>query len=296
MTPEGLERNDIIAWPNPPPSMTLRRTRGEIVSLENQYANQTAFLVCSGPSLNKLDLSLLNQRGIMTMGLNNSWAVHRPDFWVACDNPGRFLDAGHLDAGITKFIPCEHRDRPVRYKSNGEFYDTPFLVKDCPNVYFFQRNMRFVPETFLTEPSVNWGVCPGDGSQVDPGGSLATMLAALKLLYYLGFRLVYLLGCDFSMKNGAERNYAFEQDRTDKAVSNNMRGYEALNRRFGLLRPHFESKEFYVRNCNPQSKLKVFDFADYNDAVKASASRRSLDTEGWYNIDRNKVSKRRVCL
>jgi hypothetical protein len=48
------------------------------VSLCDFYRGRHAFLVLSGPSLAATDLSQLARRGIVSMGVNNSWAVHRP--------------------------------------------------------------------------------------------------------------------------------------------------------------------------------------------------------------------------
>ncbi|MFN5959805.1 MAG: hypothetical protein ACK462_17910, partial [Planctomyces sp.] len=54
----------------------------ESVSLSGFYRGRSAFLILSGPSLTQLDLSALNKRGIVTMAVNNAWAVHRPTLWT----------------------------------------------------------------------------------------------------------------------------------------------------------------------------------------------------------------------
>ena len=55
------------------------------ISLGGFYKGRSAFLVLSGPSLNDIDLTQLNRRGIVTMGVNNSWTVHRPTLWTCVD-------------------------------------------------------------------------------------------------------------------------------------------------------------------------------------------------------------------
>jgi hypothetical protein len=54
-----------------PPPMLFTRD-GHNVFLGDMYRGHTAFLMCSGPSLLSHDLSLLNQRGILTLAVNNA--------------------------------------------------------------------------------------------------------------------------------------------------------------------------------------------------------------------------------
>ncbi|MFO0081170.1 MAG: hypothetical protein ACK55O_00955, partial [Phycisphaerales bacterium] len=75
------------------------------VSLGGFYRGRSAFLILSGPSLTQIDLSALNKRGVVTMAVNNAWAVHRPTLWTCVDDPGRFIDTGWKDPGILKFVP-----------------------------------------------------------------------------------------------------------------------------------------------------------------------------------------------
>lgn len=88
-----------------PTGLRLYTTAGDSVSLTDFYRGRSAFLVCSGPSLVEHDLSKLDRRGIVTMGVNNSWAVHRPTLWTCVDNPGRFIDTGWKDPASSISYP-----------------------------------------------------------------------------------------------------------------------------------------------------------------------------------------------
>ena len=63
------------------------------------------------------------------------------------------------------------------------------------------------------------------------------MLVALRLLHYLGFRTVYLIGADFKMT--PEQGHAFDEARSAESVRHNNVLYDSLNRRFEALRDHF---------------------------------------------------------
>jgi hypothetical protein len=80
-----------------------------------------------------------------------------------------------------------------------------------------------------------------------------------RLLYYLGVRRVFLLGCDFRM---AERqpNYAFPQYRNRASIASNNRLYATLNRRLQRLGPYFDEAGYQVFNCTPGSGLTVYPY------------------------------------
>ncbi|MEZ6233401.1 MAG: hypothetical protein R3B68_04355 [Phycisphaerales bacterium] len=256
------------------------------VSLARFYRGRSAFLILSGPSLNQVDLSLLDRRGIVTMGVNNSWTVHRPTLWTCVDDPGRFIDTGWKDPGILKIVPtCMWAKRLRIQVADGTMRDSAFKVHQMPGVLFFRRADHFDHERFLTGDSIPWG---NDGKTADSLGIVgkrSVMLVALRLLHYLGFGTVYLLGCDFKM--AADRRYAFDENRSKNAIRHNNVLYDSLARRFEALRPHFEQHKFRVVNCSPESELGVFERMAYEDAIAAASAECSkpVSSQGWYEAN-----------
>ncbi len=226
--------------------------------IESLYKNQACFLVLSGPSLNSLDLEKLKQPGIMTFGVNNSPKAFRPDLWTSGDSPKNFMISIYKDPKITKFITYAKRNSTLF--DNTTWKESHLKVGECPNVVYHHLNSKFDPETYLTEDSVSWGRERGSG------GCRSVMMAAMKLIYSLGFRKVFIIGADFGMAEG--KKYAFDQDRTAGSMRNNNNAYKKLNERFSLLRPHFEKAGFYVFNSTPDSGLKSFDYVPFDSAVK----------------------------
>ena len=107
-------------------------------------------------------------------------------------------------------------------------------------------------------------------------------MTALRLLHYLGFRVVYLLGADFRMS--PEQKYAFDEERSADAVRHNNVLFESLNQRFDAMREYFKRSRFTVLNCTPGSGLTAFGHMPYEQAIeKASAEcGKQVDTKGWY--------------
>jgi len=253
------------------------------MSLCDFYRGKSAFLVLSGPSLAQLDLAQLNRRGVVTMAVNNAWSLHRPTLWTCVDDPGRFIDTGWKDPGILKIVPVSHFDKRLRVQNpDGSFRASAFKVRQMPGVLFYRRSDHFDHGRFLKNDTINWGQ---DGEHTDSlgiKGKRSVMLAALHLLHYLGFRTVYLLGCDFKM--AGDRKYAFDENRSAQAIRHNNILYESLHKRFEALKPHFDQQGFKVINCSAGSELSVFERMEFADAVEAAGAEcgKALNTAGWY--------------
>lgn len=267
-----------------PPPMLFTRD-GHNVFLGDMYRGHAAFLICAGPSLKTHDLSLLERRGILTMAVNNAASVYRPHLWCSVDDPGNFCDAIWYDPGILKFIPMCHMEKSFLIRDESdELVPGPHVVGDAPAVFGFRRNESFQAEQWLHEDTFNWG---NHSRQIDAygnKGSRSVMYIALRLLFYLGVRRLYLLGCDFRMEQG-KPNYAFEQDRSRSSVRGNNATYRVMNVRLQHLKPHFDREGFEVFNCTPDSGLTVFPHVPFDEAVRQARSviPERIVTAGMYD-------------
>jgi len=264
---------------------------GHNLWLGDHYRGRSLFLVSSGPSTKKLDLTQLNAPGVMTMGLNNSPKMFRPNMWTCVDSPASFLRSIWMDPTIQKFVPICSVDKPIfdndsivihekgkvlRDKDDNAIFDDkagkfltqeggePLRVRDCPNMMYYRRNEHFRAAQYLWEDTINWG------NHGELGGARSVFLVAIRLAYLLGFRRVYLLGVDFDMSNKV--GYSFKQSRNQGSVKGNNETYEKLVKRFTELKPIFDREGFEVFQCNKDSKFKVFPHLSYKDALKAVAA------------------------
>lgn len=241
------------------------------VFLDNIYKDAHVFLISSGPSLkgfpyfNKLKF-------VKTMGLNNSPKVMmpycRPDLWTCVDGPDKFLYTIWEDPKTMKLVPREQKNKLIW--NNDLMLPESKKVKDCPNVVYWTRNNSYDKETYLTEDTINWGNNAEYKASNGVKGKRSVFIAAVKLLYVLGFRHVYLLGVDFNMST--DNTYAFEQSRKDSSIKGNTSSYSQMNYWFTELQPKFLEAGFHVYNCNPDSGLKAFPYMSFEEAFK-----RSLD-------------------
>ncbi|MBL9178403.1 MAG: hypothetical protein JNM65_10085 [Verrucomicrobiaceae bacterium] len=241
------------------------------------YHGQTLFLVLNGSSLKDFDWDKLKRPGICSFGVNNGAHGFRPQFWTCVDDPTRFMESIWRDPGILKFVPQAHFDKPVWDAEKNVLSSSK--VRDFAYVLGYRRNERFQAAQWLHEDTINWG------NHANYGGGRSVMLAALRIAYLLGFRRINLLGCDFHMDT--QHRYWFDEERTPNSIRNNTNSYRILTGYFEQLKPIFERAGFQVFNCNPDSQLKVFPFADLDTALREAEVRMSASTRGMY-VDRYK--------
>lgn len=272
--------------PAPPPvpdgPVYFHLPSGATVNLDGWYAGRSCFLTCGGPSLADANHDLL--RKVVTFGLNNSWATFRPNLWTCWDPPERFCDQGWKDPRIVKVVPRQFERARLRHKdAEGKFHPSKLLVRDCPSVLMFDRNTQFDPADFFAQRSVCGGHARGSPDAIGIEGYPSVMLAAVRLAHALGFRTLYLVGCDFKMPPQGP-GYSFAQDRAPGVRKHNERLYRALRKRFAALLPYMEFSGFQVFNCTPSSALEVFEHKRLSEAV-ADATREcgEMSPEKFYD-------------
>ena len=265
------------------------------VPFVDMFRGCSAFLIASGPSFNNVNKSLLSSPGCWTMTLNNAVRSFRGDAACVVDDPSRFVSSLWLDPKIMKFVPTSHFKKPIWdnrtfSKPDGtvdvRWCPMNVVVGECPNVIGYQRNEKFHAPRYLKEETINWG------NHKKWGGGRSVLLAAIRIIYLLGFRKLYLVGVDFEMTD--KKRYHFDEGRTEAAVKGNMSTYVKMIKWFSDLKPIFEQEGFIVKNCNPQSNLRVFPMITVEEAVlEATASLGDVSNErtrGMYTKYEEKIA------
>lgn len=234
------------------------------LKLDDMFKGTTAFLVLNGPSLLQLPLEKLKEPGFFSVGINNGPRNFRPDMWITCDRPRKFLPSLWHDPHILKFVRKRHFKQRIWDLETGAESDV--LARDCANVIWFQASLKFDAREFLSCDTVQFGVHRARSS----------MLAAIKILYVLGIRTIYLLGCDFSMD--ADKPYFFTEPVPSSHADMNNNSYRHLAQLFERLNPHFLEHGLQIFNCNPNSHLRVFPMADFA-TVTGETQRKMLELQ-----------------
>jgi hypothetical protein len=249
------------------------------------YYGADLYLLLGGPSVGTLDLTKLDQRGIVSMAVNNAALTYRTNLFICGDPPRKFHDAIWRDPGITCFLPrAKMWNEMYERRASGRIDTAHEQIQFQPGVVGYDRNTNFDPERFLTEPTVSFGNSKKHKNNWPP--VLSTMFSALKMAWWLGFFRVYLLGCDWHW-DYHKTPYSFEMKRAVNVYASNNSSYAKMVPMMEALKPVFDDANFEVYNCNPESKLTTFPHVPFESAIKSSASRIPLNLSGqnWYGKD-----------
>lgn len=138
-------------------------------------------------------------------------------------------------------------------------------INKLQNIYYIKLNESYKSTKYLESDTITWGM---SGKKVDEHGfqgRRSIMLAHFKILYWLGFKKIYLCGVDFEMTSA--KPYCYDRLKTDQAIQQNNLLYETLKVRLAAIKPLFDSVGLQVFNCNPTSKLEVFPYISFQDAL-----------------------------
>lgn len=182
--------------------------------------------------------------------------IRDEDKWNAAGSPqvGDFGTVGTVAWEIKQQVAAEcpemdhkeQKDEAIkRVQAWHAQWHSHITLADCPNVIFCKLNTEFDPAAFLTEP------CFTMGNSKDHGGGRSVMLFAIKALYVLGFRRVFLVGCDWFMAQSF--TYGFDEKRHPGAVDNNNTSFGRITSMLVQAQAHFDAEEFRLENCNPSS-------------------------------------------
>ena len=261
-------------------------TGSRAVDLCGLWSPSAAFLVCGGPSLNKIPHEKLGEKGIVSLGVNNVSGYVKSSAWVFSDPQNKFHHGLFLDPKVLTFAPLGKLKRKVRAKfPDGTFHGLRTRVRECPGTLGFARRTEFDAKTFLTTRFAHWGRGGKQEEDNRPFMCLCTMLLGIRLLHYLGCPRVYMLGVDFKMTDEAQ--YSFGQT---AGVRNGR--YAKENAMLAELKPVFDKEGFQLFNCNPESGCDVFPKVSFEQAFedcKGGVPEEPFDLTEWYS---KKILKR----
>jgi len=237
-----------------------RKEKAELANPES-----CLFLLGNGPSINDFDFRLL--RNVKSLGMNAAYRYWGktgvyPDYYIC------------MDTVVTQSLKGEIYELIQNRVKNG--IQLFFLRK---NLLDFYPDLKNVPEAVFFEDYMNSPYFEGIAQGITTG-SFAALLGAM-----LGYKKIYLLGIDLdyvSQIPEAEKvtgnvleitrdpdknpNYFFDDyqrkgDRFNVPESSPNLHYKS----WLMAKKRLERFGAHVMNCNPKSKLDIFDYADINE-------------------------------
>jgi hypothetical protein len=224
-----------------------RRSRRAIERLRNS-ASGRCVVIGNGPSLNKMDLSVL--KDVPTFGLNR----------------------GHLlferIGGPTTYLVSVNRH--VLEQSTGEMLASP-----CPK-FFSWRRRRYVPTRRNDVIYINTSRGPGFSTDIAAMGlweGATVTFVAMQLAFHMGYREVVLIGIDHSFSTqgpahqlvtsaGDDPNH-FDKGYFGAGYRWQLPDLELSERAYSMAKAAFEAAGGQVLDATVDGKLAIFPKADF---------------------------------
>ena len=165
------------------------------IDLQHLFGGPTVtacWVIGGGPSLNELPIELIEASPAPKFAMNLAGSgLLRPDFWTSYDPTARFQRSIYLDASILKFVhACRAMDL---------IPETNFKVCEAPGVVCFDRARQ---RGFAEFPCLSAHQLQRPTPETSPAPLQAitdwqdSFIQTIDLAYRLGFRRLYLAGCE----------------------------------------------------------------------------------------------------
>lgn len=204
----------------------------------NYHKGERLFIVATGPSLNKTPLDLLKNE--IVMGVNSAY-IMLPQFKYHVISDGSFFvkhDATVLGLDNTLFLASM---AGVHYLSHVKHYKK--IKKTNPTMPIRSlesfRNIAGIPD------NIKFGLFDGE----------TVIISCLQIAYHMGFKEVYLIGCDCDY-SGQEHFNASKV--TSKTMTYITGDWSDIFSDYNKLNKIFENSDRKIYNSTVGGKLEVF--------------------------------------
>ena len=222
----------------------MRRT----VDIQDIFHGGTAMLVGGSPSLLEQPVDMLNDRGVLSMAMNNAAMHFQPTLWVSGDRPECYAPKILLDPTIMKFGIISHADVQLDKRYDNRKYH------QMPNQYFYipEDNVPW-DEYFANRRGVPW--------------YNNSLFVGIHILYRLGIRKIILAGSDFGFsKTGAVYAHKTGLNDLEKKWNSDLYGSQAYELR--RLKPLFDKFGLELYDSSLNSRIsQVYTKLTFEEAI-----------------------------
>ena len=224
---------------------------------KNIHEGKRCFIIGNGPSLNNTDLNLIKDEysfGMNRIGLKFGETEWRPNYFVCPTGNSKQPNwKPDIEKSVQLGIPCWFWDQGYNKKLYGQ-YDNIIYV-DC-------KHHKESAKALLENTPVDWFSTECEKWVSKYGTSLTV---AMQMAAYMGFKEIYLLGCDLGFEN-KEHHFS---DKYDVGESIPMKHLDpVMTSGHILMRKASEKYGFKIYNATVGGSLEVYERVDYNEMFK----------------------------
>lgn len=233
-----------------------------IRSYKNKYYGESCFVIGNGPSLSAEDLNLLSENRIITFAANRIYNIYsrtdwRPDF-ISISDDGLSKDRRHIHHMNFSYTQCCFARNQFLWRLRKITSPKCFLKTD------YYRMLLESPKFSSELDNIIYDIA-------------TVTYYNLQLAAYMGFKKIYLLGCDNSysldrkadgtiVKNGSDVDY-FCADSSPQVPVVVAATYE-MDIAYHYAQQYSETHGFCIYNATRGGKLELFRRVDFEKAVE----------------------------
>ncbi len=222
------------------------------------HMGEDCFLIGNGPSLNKMDLSLLND--YFTIGLNK--------IFLLFERTGLKID---YHVCVNRFVieQCSQDFLKMKCPSFISYKNRTDILEDNEKVYFIGD----VHSKWIFFEDITTGISQGS----------TVTYAALQIAFYLGFKRVFLIGVDhnFARKGTPHKVEILKGDDQSHFDPNYFKGMKwqlpdlaGSEKAYRLAKDHFEKNNRLITDATVDGKLNIFPKMKFEEALSIAKKKQ----------------------
>jgi len=223
------------------------RYNKQLKKLKNKHKGERCFIIGTGPSLNKTNLSLINNEflfGVNTLYKGLDKFKIDCKYWVVGDQKvfiEHYKSLLNLDTTIFLAGNAGRRflERKQHLLKNAKI--DPIVIKTIGRINIYKKFSEDLTKGLYSEGNV--------------------VITTIQIAFYLGFKEVYLIGCDSTYKGAHHFNGEKHSFQTERKWSRIFAAYE-------LCKKSFEKRGRKIYNSTVGGQLEVFERKSLEEVMK----------------------------
>ncbi|NLA48214.1 MAG: DUF115 domain-containing protein [Bacteroidales bacterium] len=229
----------------------LQTEASRLKAFHDIHREEDCFLIGNGPSLNKMDLKVLND--YYTIGLNK--------IFLLFERTGLNID----------YHVCVNRLVIEQCTKDFLKMDTPSFISYKNRNESFEKSNRIF---FVGDVHSGWKFFEDITTGISQGSTVT--FTAMQIAFYMGFSRVFLIGVDHSFADKGTPHKAVTMKGDDvnhfdpdyfKGMKWHLPDLEGSERAYRLAKVHFEKHNRNIMDATVDGKLTVFPKISFEDAL-----------------------------
>lgn len=227
----------------------LDKTYESLLSQKNKYYGKRCFIIATGPSMNKEDLMKLKNE--YTFGVNSLCKIFDETGWE------------------TTFFGIQDKSVYRKLKEDiSKLHTTElFISSDNKDIDSISCKKHLYPFNIYNQktPSEKFVYRFSDNIYKEVCGGFTIVYSMLQVAVYMGFKEIYLLGCDCNYDDDKKKRHFIESGHFDP-------GYKTVGLRmieaYKVANDYIKNKDINIYNATRGGMLEIFPRVNLDEVLK----------------------------